>query len=209
MLGYVLDDNTRPTITPVITNFEEITLVRDKTHLIFNDDIPDRIPCNNCGLEYTKDQFGINKKNNTVYKNCEKCRDKMSEYDTQKRNCEESDDTEESVDTEESTDDEESIVCNECNKNFIKTFYQNGKKAHKNCLSCREKRKKHDKKKNEKHHDKILQNKKEYYEKNKETIRAKQKEYYDNNSSEIIEHKKIIRINNNHLETKRSSPLHK
>jgi len=166
-------------------DFEELTLVRNKTHMIFHDDIPYRIPCNTCGIKITTDEFGINEVSKEIYKNCKTCRGKMVEYDKKRRpTVTKTEEPEESEPESEEPEESEENTGNKCSIRHCKVIIKNG--THKYCENCRKK----ERERYEKNKEKKLQNKKEYYEKNKEQIRLDQKEYYNNNASEIIQKKK-------------------
>ncbi len=98
-------------------DFEEITLVRNKSQMTFYDDIPYRIPCNTCGTKLTTEEF----------------RDKMTEYDKNRR----PKFVKESEEEKESEETENESVGIKCSIKHCKVIIKDG--IHKYCDNCRQK----------------------------------------------------------------------
>jgi prophage antirepressor-like protein len=124
--------------------------------------------CTHCHHAFELEYDDIKK---TIYKTCKPCRERDVEVRKKLR--------------EAAKNASEMVICTGCNQSVKKELNVKGF-LYKKCKICRDKRKKYDKKKNEVHHEAILEQKKEYYAENKDRIRAEQKEYYNTNRDTIL-----------------------
>jgi predicted GIY-YIG superfamily endonuclease len=160
--------------------------------------------CFYCKKEKKAEDFGINKRSNTIYKVCILCRGKKSSIDddngTECGKCKKTFDSELNEKTKiyyktcadcrekdrlhrKNATEVEITECIYCHDDMEAEINMKNKKYYKSCKKCRDDRKKYDAKKYELHSDEIKDQKKEYYRENQEHIRNKQKEYYDSNKN--------------------------